>query len=84
MPQQRVIWSKVQDAIKERFDKSKSQVQLGNMSGELYTNTSTTKGKKFAFFDPHPYVEVFLTLDTEIISLSQDGGGGQAGFSGKH
>jgi hypothetical protein len=27
------------------------------------------QGKTFAFFDPHPYFEVFLTLDTEIISL---------------
>jgi hypothetical protein len=32
-------------------------------------NASTTKGKKFAFFDPQPYVEVFLALDAEVISL---------------
>jgi hypothetical protein len=48
---------------------SRSQVELCNLRGALFTTTKSRLGGDIAFFNPHPYIEAFLRLDQEITFL---------------
>jgi hypothetical protein len=56
-------------AMDQRLFESKSQVELWNLRGELFSSTKGCLGTGIAFFDPIQYIDAFLKLDREITSL---------------